>query len=266
MLRPKLLMAAVGVGLMVGLHALGWLRPVERAVRYVIFPASRAVYQLSADRPDSEESFFNPEARAAYKTLRERYQSLVVDEARQKLLEEENQELRRQLQFLEARRLDSIGAEVVGRSSEPLRQTRWINRGRRDGIAVGQPAIVRAGVLVGKVIAVEETAALIQLLTDHRSRVAATVLNGERSLGVIEGGYGISIRMNLIPQNEAVNVGETVLTSGAEPGIPRGLLIGTIETVEKEAFQPFQRASVLPLSDSGKIQVVSIITASSAPK
>jgi len=189
----------------------------------------------------------------------EKYQTLVIEAARQKLLEEENQELRAQLNFLQSRAYQSIGADVIGKSVDPLRQTRWINRGAVHGVALGQPVVVQAGVLAGKIIQVEETAALVQLLTDHQSRVAATVANRDQSLGIIEGGYGISIRLNFIPQHETVPVGEMVVTSGLEPEIPRGLVIGTIEAVEKEAYQPFQQASVTPLIKGGKIRVVSVI-------
>lgn len=232
---------------LIGAHSLGWLRSAEDWLRSRLFPAARVAYQLSVRTADREEA------------LRERYRTMVVDEARQQALTEENQELRAQLNFLAPQAYQSIGADVVGRSTDPLRQTRWINRGASAGVVLGAPVIAHAGILVGKVIQVEKTSALVQLLTDHQSRVAATVTNREQSLGIIEGGYGISIRMNFIPQHETVPVGDTVITSGLEPLVPRGLVIGTVEAVEKEAYQPFQRASVTPLGQGEKIRAVSVI-------
>lgn len=239
-MRPSIAIVIISVALIIGLQALGWLQPVEDGLRAALARPARLAYQLSA-RPDADGA---PRA---------------LEESRLKLLEQANQELRAQLNFLQTRAYRTIGADVIGKSTDPLRQTRWINRGAADGVAAGQPVVVHDGVLAGKVIAVEDKQSLVQLLTDHQSRVAATVTNREQSLGIIEGGYGLSIRMNFIPQNETVPVGEMVITSGLEPKIPRGLVIGVIETVEKEAYQPFQQASITPLAKGDKIWSVSII-------
>ena len=253
--RISFVIVIIGVLFVIGLHALGWLAPLEEKLRSSLWPVSRLAYSLDAGADRVRDG------------REEKYQTLAVEEARQKLLEEENQELRAQLDFLQARSYRSIGADVIGKSTDPNRQTRWINRGALDGVALDQPVVAHAGILVGKIIQVEEPAAVVQLLTDHQSRVAATVANRDQSLGIIEGGYGISMRMNLIPQNETVTVGEAVVTSGLESRIPRGLVIGTIEAVEKEAYQPFQRASITPLVKGEKIRVVSVIlgVSSTAP-
>ena len=52
---------------------------------------------------------------------------------------------------------------------------------------------------------------------------------------------------------------DSVVTSGLESGIPRGLLIGKVEAVEKEAYQPFQKAVLTSLINLEKISLVSII-------
>ena len=67
--------------------------------------------------------------------------------------------------------------------------------------------------------------------------------------------------MNFIPQNETIEIGNTVVTSGFEDGIPRGLVIGTIETFEKEPYQPFQSAVIVPPKDFGRVTTVTILHA-----
>jgi rod shape-determining protein MreC len=66
--------------------------------------------------------------------------------------------------------------------------------------------------------------------------------------------------MNYIPQNEIIKVGDMVITSGLEENVPSGLLIGVIEAVEKEAYQPFQKAVITPSVDLTKIKQVLVIT------
>ena len=56
-----------------------------------------------------------------------------------------------------------------------------------------------------------------------------------------------------------LNIGDVVVTSGLEEGMPRGLLIGTVEAVEKEAHQPFQTAVIKPFISFSKITLASIL-------
>jgi rod shape-determining protein MreC len=89
--------------------------------------------------------------------------------------------------------------------------------------------------------------------------IAATILNKDASLGVVEGGYGLSVRMNFIPRNEDVFVGDKIITSGLEESIPRGLLIGEVAVLENEAYQPFQQAVLATAIDPSKLTVVSVL-------
>jgi len=72
----------------------------------------------------------------------------------------------------------------------------------------------------------------------------------------VEGGYGISLRMNLIPRDEAVRIGDQVVSSGLEKNIPRGLLIGTVAVIENEPYKPFQQAILNSVADLSKLTVV----------
>ena len=163
------------------------------------------------------------------------------------------------MSFIQESNYNSIGAIVIGKSIEPSRNSIIINRGKVDGIKIGYPVISDSGVLVGKIIRVEEKISIVELINDQQSKVAATVMNNERSIGIVEGGYGLSIQMNFIPQNEFIPTGETIVTSGLEKNIPYGLLIGTVEAVEKEAYQPFQRAIISPIINLERIKIVSVL-------
>jgi rod shape-determining protein MreC len=88
------------------------------------------------------------------------------------------------------------------------------------------------------------------------------VLNDDSSPGVVDGGYGISLRMQFIPRNENVHIGDQIVTSGLEDKIPKGLLLGTVAVVENEAYQPFQEAVLTPAVNLSKLTFVTVITSS----
>jgi rod shape-determining protein MreC len=121
-----------------------------------------------------------------------------------------------------------------------------IDRGAEDGLKSGQPAIVDDGIIIGKIKSVRKNSAIVLLLTDSTSRLAVAIQGGGDILGLLEGDRGLSMGISLIPQNEQVSLGDMVITSGIEAEIRRGLIIGTIERVEKDEQKPFQTATVTP--------------------
>lgn len=175
------------------------------------------------------------------------------------ILSAENEELKKQLNFFEKNNYKSVGAEVIGRAVDPLGTTLIVNRGESDNLKIDNPVIIGDGVLVGKIISVSEEESIVRLINDNNSKIGATILNKDNSLGLVEGGYGLGVKMDYIPQNEVVNIGDVVVTSGLSEGIPQGLIIGKIEVVEKQAHQPFQQAILKTSADLSCINVVSVI-------
>jgi rod shape-determining protein MreC len=101
--------------------------------------------------------------------------------------------------------------------------------------------------------------AQVRLVSDSLSRIEATLLNHDQTIGVVEGGFGISLQMKFVPRSEIIRVNQHIITSGRERLIPRGLLLGTVTTVENEAYQGFQRVTLSPSVDLAKLSYVSVI-------
>lgn len=242
------------------LHYIGALKTTEYFIRQILSPLSTRMYRGSIVLKDAENNI-QSDPKVELEKTKAALLSCQIDTANVKILQDENIELRNQLNFFTNQKFVHVGAEVIGRNIEPLGSTLIINRGLRDGLKDGNAVVISGGILIGKVAKVEEESALVRLLNDNQSKVAATILNHEKSLGVIEGGFGISVRMNFIPQQEDVRVGDLIITSGLEQGMPRGLLIGNVAAIEKEAYEPFQTATLSPAAALSSLAFVSVITA-----
>lgn len=234
--------------LLIAFHYFGWLNPIENKIRN---------FFLWAIRPVNEQSFQNNEEN---KTLAVALALTDLLNAKNKTLEKENFDLRSQLNFKAKNKFQLLGAEVVAKKIQAIDQVVILNRGMRDGVKLEQPVIYGDGVLVGKIIKVEDDVSFARLLNDNQSKIAATITNSDHSLGVVEGGYGLSIKMNFIPRNENVAIGDQIITSGIELTIPSGLVIGKVAAIENESYQPFQQAVITPAVEYQKINLVSIIT------
>lgn len=225
----------------------GWLSFFEEFLRGVIDTGSGSLYQASLQIKDAN--------------LEQECEELcLVKQAELEQLKDENVELRALLGFFDSDESSLIGAQVTGRSIDPIGTTVIINKGRQDNISVHRPVIARNGILIGHIAEVHDDSALVRLINDNESKVAVTVLNTDRSIGLVEGGYGVSVSMNFIPQNEILHQGDIVVTSGLQEAIPKGLVIGTIDVIEKKPHEPFQRAIVSPAVDLDRLSIVAVIS------
>ena len=250
------------VAAIMALHYTGSIRPVEVFFRSLTTPIIAAVHSGSMAIKDKYNAYAHStqladQVAACQKTIEDN----TVDAARLRILENENAELKKQLGFRKSTTPPAQLAMVVGRNLDSADKTLVVDAGEPDGIKVGQPVVAGDGILVGKVVKVNEEISIVRLINDSQSKIAAAVLNTDQSLGIVEGGYGLSLRLKLVPRNEKLTVGDQVVTSGLEDNIPKGLLIGTIAVVENEAFQPFQQAVLTPATDLEKLTFVSVYLA-----
>ncbi|OGL88395.1 rod shape-determining protein MreC [Candidatus Uhrbacteria bacterium RIFCSPLOWO2_02_FULL_51_9] len=188
-------------------------------------------------------------------TLKHREAALVE----QTILTEENNALREQLKFTKRTARIPLQSYVVGKTIDNTGNTLIIDKGARDGVQEKSAVIVGDGILVGKIIKVNPKTAIIRLINDPHSKIAATVLNEDKSIGLVEGGFGISVKLTTVLQTEVLKEGDLIITSGLEETVPRGLLIGSITKVEKEDYRPFQEGIIQPAATLARLTLVGIL-------
>jgi len=237
-------------------HYRGWLAPLERGARSLVIPVISRVHGLSVSDSGNvtlsdSTSSTNPASATG--------SAIEVLIARVKILETENGELKKQVDFKNNNHLTWVTTAVLGRALDSSANTVIIGAGTAQGVLAGQPVVAGDGVLVGKVIKAQEDIAIVRLLNDSQFKISAMITNKDNSLGIVAGGYGLSLRMELIPRNEIVVVGDVVVTGGLEIECPRGLPIGTIAVVENEAYKPFQQAVLTPMLDLSRLTAVSVL-------
>src|SRR3989338_7117291 len=212
--RSKKTYPYIGVVLLLilTLHYTGLSAGLENFLRSLLIAPFTGVHSFSVQTATDYEFFKDKQSfMDAYTLSLAEARESSVFEARLKLLEKDNAELRKQLGFKQKQANQSVAAEVVGNNLDGAEQTLVINQGSEAGIQADQPVVVGDGVLIGKIIKAEASIAMVRLINDNRSKIGATILNDERSQGVIEGGYGISLRMQFIPRNETVHIGDRIV-------------------------------------------------------
>lgn len=170
----------------------------------------------------------------------------------------ETQVLAALVDFAQARTENTYkGAAVIGRDPSPFLHYVIINVGSNDGILRGMPVVTDQG-LVGRVDAVIADAARVQLITDPASSVNVRLQNAEEE-GTLVGSVTGDVILELIPQDANVEAGDLVLTSGLGGGYPPDLIVGQVVNIRSRDFDLFQRATVQPVVDFNRLQIVLVI-------
>lgn len=174
--------------------------------------------------------------------------------------EQENIALRQLVDFFEADIGDfpRVVARIIGRDPENP-SILLLSVGERDGVEKNNAVIVADGVLIAKITEVFARSSKALLLTDSRSSVAVTVSGGAPTSKVAKGERGLSFLLEQVPQQEIITPGQVVITSGLEPAIPRGLVVGEIEEIISESNDLFQTAVLKPLVDYDESYFVAVI-------
>ncbi len=235
----SLVRTAAAVGALVTLYELGWLRFLESPVVNILSPVQATVYRTVRALVGAP-----PSPPASDQQLALRALTLEVELERLRAENARLREGRQQLDYLSAKGLDAVVAEVIGEEVAGRLTTLVVNRGARHGVRRGVPVLVRE----------------VMLLSDPRSQTAGAIDGRERLLGVVTGELGLGLRMELVPKDSSVAVGDVVTSAGLERRIPRGLLIGHVAKLEPDTTGFFYRVLIQPPVSLAEVSVVSIPT------
>ena len=273
--RPwlPLLLLVLGLLLLV-FHESGYLAPVENVLHYVLDPLQRLFSGVVGGVGGLFETVREVrELRIQVEELQAQVDALTVENVRLREYEAGVEQYRALLNFANEYPAylgaDVIGqgacetfpcGEVVGTEPNPYLRYVTINVGARQGVEVGMPVVSGGAGLVGRVTQVYARTAKVQLLTDPDSAIAA-LLQTSRVTGLVVGQPDGTLRMELIPQEESVTVGDIALTSGLGGFVPKGLVIGQVTQVQQVDYALFQAAIVRPAVDFSRLEQVLVITA-----
>ena len=258
-LKPTVI-GAVAIFFIAALHYIGWIKPVENLAVRLVSPAQERAYALSLGIISFKENWLaKRDLLAENKALQGQLNNYQMDLSRINSLQEENDLLKQELNFAKESGHKYVSARIITGVSDPLSESVVINRGSADGVARGFAVVTGEGILVGKVSETQNNLSKVLLLTDNKSKVAATIENIDHTAGLVEGQFGLSFSMTNIPQGEPVKAGDLVVTSGLEGQVPKNLLIAKIERidqVESEIFKTAVLSPIVPLNNLSDVLVV----------
>ena len=197
--------------------------------------------------------------------LRAENDRLRAENAHLDEIQRENDQLTALLEVKTGSTFHTIAASVIGREQPEIGRIVTIDRGTNDGLSVGDVVIAAGGALAGRVTDASPGTAHVTLINDPSSTVTGMV-DTTRATGDVSGQLGGVLAMQNIESTERVNIGDQVVTAGIELGhgirspYPKGLLIGQVVDVQRDANAIIQTAFLQPTADLDKVEYLLVIT------
>jgi len=176
-------------------------------------------------------------------------------------LEQENARLRKALGYVTAQPGRWIAAGVLSREggAAGVAQTVRVDKGSLAGVREGAVVTVPEG-LVGRVSLVTPHTAEVLLIGDRSCKVACVVegTGTHKVRGILCGGDDDSLLLRHLTDVSEVPARSQVLTSGLGGVFPRGIAVGTLLDVRKDADGLASEGEVLPAVDFSTLEDVFI--------
>lgn len=185
-----------------------------------------------------------------------KYTQLLAENVQLKEIKKENETLREALGLQFQKDFNMILAQTISR--DPSQDFIMIDKGSKDGVAVGMPVITSKKILCGRVSEVYDKFSRIMLLSATASSFDAKV-SDQDIFGVVKGTGGLSLEITLVPREKDIKIGDQIITSPLEGIFPQGLLVGTIKDIIKKDADPFQSAIIQPLFNLQDLNMVFVV-------
>lgn len=237
-------------------------------VQGVLTPIRTGVSRLTDQAEQLYSYMFRYEALAAEnEALKEQLAQMEDDARRADSVSRENDRLRDMQGLTDAHEdYKLVDAYVIAWGSADWTSTLTVNRGTRAGIETGMCAITATGEVVGLVTEAGTNYAVIKTVLDSSLGISATLASSGYS-GMVQGNYvegeESQLRMNYLPSDSAIRIGDQVVTSGSTV-YPRDLILGYVIDADFDETGVAKFALLEPAADIDTLEQVFILTSYNA--
>lgn len=189
--------------------------------------------------------------------LRQSNADLVIENSRLKEAFLENQRLRKMLEFNSYHEFDCLPVKVMGRSGLESIRSVIVDAGGQDEVSNYMPIVSSDG-LVGKIIKVNKSTSIGQILKDRNFRVGARIQRS-RVEGIVKWAGDERCLLTEVPKWADVKIGDVVITSATSVLFFPGIKIGVVVDIKKQSGNLNQDVYLRPSVDFYKLEQVFVI-------
>ena len=238
--------------------------PVTRLVSFVTTPVQRLASGVTGALGKGFGYFTEfDDLKAENEELKKQIRDMEQTVRDAELAIEENNQLRAAAgQPQRTRELTTMNAEVIARNPGDWAMTLSLDKGSSHGVEEGDLVTTVDG-MVGYVSEVYSNNCEVTTVIDVEMQCGALITR-TRETAIAEGNYDLmadgNLRLSYLTEDSSVVIGDTVETSGRGGLFPKGVMIGTVESVLPEENGISYYAVIKPFVNVDTVSSVSIVT------
>lgn len=196
--------------------------------------------------------------RGEYDELQKKHIKAQIEINKYKTLIQENDRLKNMLGFKGEKSFNVIPANVLSDVGSHSMSSLTVDQGSEDGVELLSGVVDAHAQLVGKVVTLSPSTALVQLVNDKNFRVSVRELRS-RDVGILSYTLNKGYVIQDVPKNAEVIAGDSVVTSGFSDIFPEHIFVGWVSDISPVIEDYVKSVQVDLATDFNRLEEVFIL-------
>lgn len=151
-----------------------------------------------------------------------------------------------------------MAAQVLLADTDPYVYQVVINKGKNDGVYIGQPVVDEKGI-VGQIYQTAQSTSRAILVCDYQHAIPVQVLRNDISMVAVGNGCNNDLTLDFLPNNVDVKVGDVLVTSGLDGRFPEGYPVAVVSSVKLDISDSTPIISATPTADLKRLRYLLLL-------
>ncbi|OCG19952.1 MULTISPECIES: rod shape-determining protein MreC [unclassified Gilliamella] len=210
---------------------------------YYVSNAPKSSFDSLYEMSKTRETLINENTKLHADLLQQKNDLLLLEH-----LKHENTRLRELLGSPLRHDEHKMAVQVLLADTDPYAYQFVVNKGKQDGVYVGQPVVDEKGI-VGQIYETALSTSRAILVCDYQHAIPVQVLRNDIGMVAVGNGCSNDLTLEFMPSNVDIKVGDVLVTSGLDGRFPEGYPVAVVSSVKLDITDSTPIISATPTAD-----------------
>ena len=220
---------------------------------YYVSNVPKSSFDSLYEMTKSQEALIKENTKLQEKLMQQKNDLLLLE-----YLKHENSRLRGLLDSPLRHDEHKMAAQVLLADTDPYVYQVVINKGKNDGVYVGQPVVDEKGI-VGQIYQTAQATSRAILVCDYQHAIPVQVLRNDISMVAVGNGCSNDLTLDFLPNNVDIKVGDILVTSGLDGRFPEGYPVAVVSSVKLDISDSTPIISATPTADLKRLRYLLLL-------
>ncbi|MBI0113032.1 MULTISPECIES: rod shape-determining protein MreC [Gilliamella] len=220
---------------------------------YNVSNAPKSSFDSLYEMSKTQEALVNENSKLQETLMQQKSDLLLLEH-----LKHENDRLRGLLGSPLRHDEHKMAAQVLLADTDPYVYQVVINKGKNNGVYVGQPVVDEKGI-VGQIYQTAQSTSRAILVCDYQHAIPVQVLRNDISMVAVGNGCSNDLTLDFLPNNVDIKVGDVLVTSGLDGRFPEGYPVAVVSSVKLDISDSTPIISATPTADLKRLRYLLLL-------